>query len=83
MATHFERSCGATAPFVHVVTVHERDTPFPGDDVDEFLFTMRGQPSIALEWARPRELVIRHPGIAADIFVKASRWKDVSIRYAE
>lgn len=83
VATHFERACGATTPFVQVVTVHESGTPFPGDEVGEFLFTMRGRPSITLEWTGPRELVVRRPDIAADIFAKASRWKDVAIRYAE
>jgi hypothetical protein len=83
VATHFERSCGATTPFVQVVTVHESGMPFPGEDTDEFLFTMRGRPAITLAWTGPDELVIRRPPVAADIFRTATRWNGVSVRYEE
>lgn len=68
---------------LQVATVQESDTPFPSDDAGEFLFTMRGRPSIALEWTGPRELVIRGPDIAADIFTKTSRGKGDPVRYTE
>lgn len=79
VATVFKHDCGATTPFVRVVTIRAVGREFEGNDVDEYVFTMRGDHAISTHWNSPKHLVIRRPEVASEIFKELKSWKDVHI----
>jgi hypothetical protein len=79
IATVFAHDCGATAPFARVVMIRATGSEFHGNDVDEYVFTMRGDHAVGAHWSGPNQLVVEHPAIASDIFKELTAWKDVRI----
>lgn len=81
VASLFEHGCGATTPFVQVVTIREYGTRFEGNDTEDFIFTMQGQQKIEVQWEGDNRLVIKRPPNAGDIFKELKSWNGVEISY--
>ena len=79
VATLFLRNCGATAPLVHVVSIRGSQVAFDPDDMDAYVFTMRGEHAVSVEWSGAKQLVVARPIAPNDIFTAKSRWNDVEI----
>lgn len=81
VAVLFERSCGATTPFVQVVMIRESGSAFKADDPESFIFTMRGKHEIGIQWEAADHLIIKRPQDANDIFKEIRLWKGTKISY--
>ncbi len=79
VATAFERGCGATTPFVRIVSVRATRTRFDGDDRDRWVFAVEGQPEIRLAWTDPERLTIKHGG--GRVSRQAVVWYGLSVSY--
>jgi hypothetical protein len=79
IATVFAHDCGATAPFAKAVVIRTAGSEFHGNDVDEYVFTMRGDHAVSVHWDGPNQLVIERPAIASDIFKELASWNDVRV----
>lgn len=82
VATHFERNCGATTPFVQVVMIRKIGSQFQGDNPESYVFTIQGSHAITVEWPDEDHLIIRRPPLRGDIFKAQPSWNDVQITYA-
>jgi len=80
VASVFERSCGATTPFVRVVSLRTSDTTFDPEDHDNWVFTIRGQPEVSVSWLARDKLRISYSGIG-DLPNQRKKWKDVLVYY--
>jgi hypothetical protein len=81
VASVSERNCGATTPFVQVVSLRAEGSPFNGDDLDSVIFTMRGRAKVEVQWTADKELVIKRPEVKSDIFRETKNWKGVTVSY--
>lgn len=82
VATLFERNCGATAPFVRAVVIREKGDDFDGNDVERFIFTMRGRDNIGISWVGIDHLEIARPERGNDIFKSEPSWLGIRISYS-
>ena len=80
VATVTERDCGATTPFVRVVSLRRKGSPFDPDDDANWVFTVHGRARIELSWAGNSVLGISLGG-AGDVATKRYSWKDIDIVY--
>jgi hypothetical protein len=80
IATVFERNCGATTPFVRVVSLRASTANFDADKTDDWVFTVEHQPAIVLHWDAQLHLSVAYPR-GADLGTQRDVWKDVSISY--
>jgi hypothetical protein len=81
IATAFERSCGATAPFLRVVSVRPRGTHFDGDNRDAWAFAVEGQPDMLVTWTGPRQLTVKCGSGGGRVARQAVIWSGVAISY--
>lgn len=79
IATSFLRNCGATTPFVHVVSIRTSQAAFDADDQEAYVFTMQGEHSISVQWEGPTKLIVARPTVPQDVFIQKARWNDVEI----
>ena len=80
IATAFERNCGATTPFVQIVGIRSGGSCFDSENTDEWVFTVEGQPGIALTWTAPERLTVKYGG-GGRVFRKAVVWYGLVISY--
>jgi hypothetical protein len=80
IATAFERNCGATTPFVRIVSVRPGGSRFDSENTDEWVFTVEGQPDIQLTWTAPERLTVKYGG-GSRVFRKAVVWYGLVITY--
>jgi len=77
-ASVFERNCGATTPFVRIVSLRATGKRFDTEAKDNWVLALRGQDALQLRWVNERHLVIG----GADRDPKAlirSPWLDVKV----
>ena len=83
VAAWMERNCGATTPFVEHINLRRANTRFSRGFFDGTIkqgeVFIQKDNSMRFEWLGS-ELVIEYPDDKA-VFLKASRWNDVPIRY--
>ncbi|SFD87056.1 hypothetical protein SAMN05428977_1001127 [Nitrosomonas sp. Nm166] len=80
IANVFERDCGATTPYVRVVSLQETDSEFNPEEVKNWVFTIQGQSDIHVSWITKNELQISF-SFTGDTPTQRSAWKNVTIRY--
>jgi len=79
-ATAFERNCGATAPFVRIVSVRATKAAFDGDTEKEYVFVVEGQPELQVAWNGPDYLSVRFGG-GGRVVRQALIWYGVTVGY--
>jgi hypothetical protein len=77
-ATTFERNCGATTPFVRIVSIRLSTKDFDPEETEDWVFTIDGQPTIQVAWKSDKELTITHSG-SGSAPMRSASWKDVKI----
>lgn len=81
VASLFERNCGATTSLAQIVTIRDSGSAFKGNNTEDFIFIMRGQQKIEIQWENSIHLVIKRPTNAKDIFKELKSWKENEISY--
>jgi hypothetical protein len=81
IATAFEQNCGATAPYVTVVSIRDASEAFDAENAS-LVFSAKGQRGIRLEWRDNRLLMIGVVGLEwITVYSKTYSWRDVVIQY--
>lgn len=80
IATVFERNCGATAPFVRVVSLRHANSEFAPEDDDDWVFTIHGQSNINVLWNESKELKISYSA-TGDNPTQRAKWEKIDIKY--
>ncbi|MGZ3912012.1 MAG: hypothetical protein ACXVBR_18140 [Flavisolibacter sp.] len=80
VATIFERNCGATTPFVRVVSLRHVGSEFAPDDDDDWVFTIHGQSYIHVSWIENKKLEISYSE-TGDNPTQRTKWEKITIKY--
>lgn len=78
-ASFFERNCGATTPYVQVVSLRFSDKKFNPEHFDDWVFTIHGRSKIKINWEETDKLSISYSG-TGDIPTFKSRWGSVLLQ---
>ena len=81
IATAFERSCGATTPFVRIVSIRPAGKAFDSEDRDRYVFVIEGQPNTRLAWTAPQYLRVSYSGGGGRINRQVVNWYGISVSY--
>ena len=80
IASIFQRNCGATTPYVRVVSLRPTHTKFAPDNDKDWVFTIHGQSDISASWTPGGELVVSYTG-TGDSPTKRASWHGVAISF--
>jgi hypothetical protein len=80
VASVIERNCGATTPYVQVISLRLSNTKLDPEKHDDWVFTIHGQSKIELNWESTRKLNISYSGTGDNPTQRVS-WQDVAISY--
>ena len=75
-----ERNCGATVPYLRMVVLGRSGSEFDFEDEENWVFVVRGQPKIEIEWKKGNELIVLYTA-SVEVRNKREKWKGVLIRY--
>jgi hypothetical protein len=81
-ATVFERNCGATSPYLRIVSIHPEGSRLRPEDKGSWVFVSKDQPNVGATWSGPRQLTIVSDGYSrtpSEQRLKRAHWKDVGI----
>jgi hypothetical protein len=82
VATVFERNCGATSPYVRIVSIRPKGTRIRFDNDSSLVFATEGQLNVGVKWSGPRELTVVTNGYSrtpTEQRLKTTHWKDVGV----
>jgi hypothetical protein len=80
VASVFERNCGATTPYVQVVSLRLSNTKLNPENHDDWVFTIHGKSKVELFWENANRLNISYTG-TGDKPTERDSWKNVTITY--
>jgi hypothetical protein len=80
VASIFERNCGATTPFVQVVSLRLSNMKFDPENHDEWVFTIHGKSNVEVDWTDVDRLQVSYSS-TGDEPTKRTNWQDVVISY--
>ena len=80
IAIIFERNCGATTPYISIVSLRFSDMKFDPEDKNNWIFEIKGQSAIEVDWVAINKLKISFTGTGASPN-KNEKWKNVVISY--
>jgi len=80
IASVFERNCGATTPYMRIVSSRLSNEEFNPNKHDNWVFNINGQSNIEVNWTSSRELHILFSGTGSQVSQK-EKWRDVIIKY--
>lgn len=80
VANVFERNCGATTPYVRVVSLRHADSEFAPDEDDDWVFTIHGQSDVHVSWIKNTEVQISYSA-TGDTPTQRTKWEKVIISY--
>jgi hypothetical protein len=81
VASAFERGCGATTPFMRLVSIRSNGTQFDGEVRENWVLTVEGRPEIELAWTTADQLVVSHLAGGGRVVRKTTAWQEVTISY--
>lgn len=80
IASIFERNCGATTPYIRVVSLRLSGTKFAPEDDDNWVFTIHGRSDVKASWVAAGKLKISYSG-TGDQPTQRGKWKDILVTY--
>jgi hypothetical protein len=79
-ASVFERNCGATTPYIRIVSLHLANEKLGYEDSENWVFISKGQPHIKLAWIGDEILKVYSSGTGEEP-TQRNMWGEVSIIY--
>jgi hypothetical protein len=79
-ASVLKRNCGATTPFVNIVSLRESSAQLDTEDDESWVFTIHGESKVAIEWRGDRSLLVKYSG-TGDNPTKRTKWRSVSVDF--
>lgn len=80
VATVFERNCGATTPYLRIVSLRLANTSFDAEASDDWVFKINGQPKVQILWSDIDNLSISYTG-SGEAPTLIYSWKQVKVNY--
>ena len=80
VATTFERNCGATTPYIRVVSLRKSDSDFDAENADDWVFTLHEQTDIKTSWNGNNKLSILYHS-TNDSPTQRHDWQNVKISF--
>lgn len=80
VASIFERDCGATTPYIRVVSLRLSDTKFAPEDDDNWVFTIHDRSDVKVSWVAVGQLKISYSA-TSDQPTQREKWRDVLVSY--
>lgn len=80
VAALFERNCGATTPYIRVVSLREANHDFDPERDADWVFTIHEQSDVVMSWDDRRKLRIRSAKGGGQP-TQRPQWKDVTISF--
>lgn len=81
-ASFFERNCGATTPYVQVVSLRLSNEEFEPEKFDNWVFTIHGRSKIKMTWEETDKLSISYSETGDSPTLK-NNWKEITISYTK
>lgn len=81
-ASFFERNCGATTPYIQVVSLRLSDEKFEPENYDDWVFTIHGRSKIRINWEETNRLSISYSG-TGDTPTLITKWKGITVYYTK
>lgn len=75
-ASLFERNCGATAPFVRIISLRATGTQLDTEAKETWVLVLSGQHALQVRWVNERHLVIKGAAQDPKALIR-SPWLDV------
>ena len=79
-ATIFVRNCGATTPYITVVSMRGADTKLDMNDYKDWLFTAHDKAVVELKWVSNDSLLVNYSSTDEEVTQQIA-WKDLHISY--
>jgi hypothetical protein len=79
VAAVFERNCGATTPYVRIVSLRQAGDEFDSDQDSDWVLTTRNQPNVIAQWDGNAKLRVSSEGTKDG--TRRSQWRDVAIAF--
>jgi hypothetical protein len=81
IASSFERNCGATTRYVHVVALNILGEKLDPENFDNWVFSIHGDSVIKLKWEDYDKLLITYSGIGDSPTSSETEWRGITISY--
>jgi hypothetical protein len=81
-ASLFERNCGATTPYVQVVSLRLSTDTLELEKFDDWVFSIHGKSNIKIKWEEIDKLSISYSGTGDSPTLK-NQWKEIKISYTK
>jgi hypothetical protein len=82
ISTVFERNCGATSPYLRIVSLRPKGSRLRVEYDSSSVFATEGQPNVEVIWSGPRQLIVVTHGYSRtpnEKRLKTAHWKDVAV----
>lgn len=80
VASVFERNCGATTPYLRVVSLRPAASEFEPDNDKDWVFTIHGKPKIRIAWRGNEDLEVEFSKID-DVPTMRETWRNIRIGF--
>lgn len=80
IATFFERNCGATTPYVQVISLRSSSIKFNSENYNDWVFTIHGKSDIEMYWEGIYKLQISFTQ-TSDKPTQRLKWREITISY--
>lgn len=80
IATAFIRNCGATVPYITVVTIRNSDSQLDMEAHEDWLFTAYDKATVDVKW-KSNEVLLVNFSTTDNNAIQEKHWKDVDIFY--
>lgn len=80
IASFFERDCGATTPYVRVVSLRLSKEKLKPENFNDWVFTIHGQPEVKISWKNSKMLNISFSG-TGDKPTQRNKWQEIEVSF--
>lgn len=76
----FERNCGATTPYMRIVSIRSAHRKFDAEVTGDWVFKITGQPKVTISWLDSKHLSISNDG-SGEAAMRIESWNEIKVTY--
>lgn len=80
IASFFERNCGATTPYVQVISLRPSNKKYNSENYNDWVFTIHGKSDVKMYWEDNYKLQISFSQ-TSDNPTQRTQWQEITISY--
>jgi Family of unknown function (DUF5412) len=77
-ASVFERDCGATTPYIEIVSLHSSAAKFDPENYDDWVFTVQGRSKVKATWISDDKLQVSYT-YTGEKLTQQEKWNGINI----